>query len=131
MTVKNGTGKNAVKIGTVNDVILNKNHEVVGVLVGVGGFLGIAETNYGVAWDALRINETKGIIVVDITRKQLDRASSYMTLAEQKAKQQHQRAKQKVQQQKSMTQQQKTKMQQQDHMMQQQMQMMQQQKPAQ
>lgn len=99
MTVKNGTGKKAVTIGTINDIVLNKHNKVVGVLVGVGGFLGIAETNYGVAWDALQIDKNKGIVVVDLTRKQLDQATSYMTLDEQKAKHQQQRAKQKVRQQ--------------------------------
>lgn len=101
MTVKDGAGKKAVTIGNINDVVLNKNNKVVGVLVGVGGFLGIAETNYGVAWDALQINKGKGVVVVDITRKQLDQASPYMTLAEEKAKQQQQqqRMKQKMQQQ--------------------------------
>lgn len=102
MTVKNGTGDKAQTIGTIRDVVLNKNHKLVGILVGVGGFLGVAETNYGFVWDAVKVNNAADVAVIHITHKQLDNASPYMTLHEQKQKKK--RKKQKRQQQKRMKQ---------------------------
>lgn len=113
MTVKNGAGKKAEEIGTIGDVILNENRKVVAVLINVSGFLGISGTNYGVARDALQINEKAGFAVVDLTQKQLEKAPAYMTLQEQKEKQKEKRQQQKLK--KKMKQQHKQQKMQQQH----------------
>jgi putative membrane protein len=49
-TVENARGDN---LGEVNNVIINEKGDVVAVVIGVGGFLGIGEKNVGVPFDAL------------------------------------------------------------------------------
>lgn len=97
MPVKNGTGEKAQEIGAIADIVLDDNQKIKGVLVGVGGFLGIGEKYVGLPWDAVHINA--GTAVVDVSRKQLEQASAYMSLADQKEKRQQQRMKQNMQQQ--------------------------------
>jgi putative membrane protein len=49
-TVENANGDN---LGDINNVIINEKGDVVAVVIGVGGFLGIGEKNVGVPFDAL------------------------------------------------------------------------------
>jgi putative membrane protein len=49
-TVENAQGEN---LGEINNVIINEKGDVVAVIIGVGGFLGIGEKNVGVPFDAL------------------------------------------------------------------------------
>ena len=49
-TVQNDQGN---KLGDINNVIINEKGDVVAVVIGVGGFLGIGEKNVGVPFDAL------------------------------------------------------------------------------
>lgn len=99
MAVQNGTGEKAEQIGDIADLILNESNQVVGVLIGVGGFLGIGEKYVGVPWSAVQVNPEKGTTIVELSRKQLEQAPAFATLAEQKEKQQRQQMKQKMQQQ--------------------------------
>jgi cytoskeletal protein RodZ len=50
------TGEN---IGSISDVLLSEDGEVMAVLVGVGGFLGIGQKDVAVAMDALEFGPTK------------------------------------------------------------------------
>jgi putative membrane protein len=49
-TVENANGDN---LGDISNVIINEKGDVVAVVIGVGGFLGIGEKNVGVPFDAL------------------------------------------------------------------------------
>jgi putative membrane protein len=49
-TVENSNGDD---LGEINNVIINEKGDVVAVVVGVGGFLGIGEKNVGVPFEAL------------------------------------------------------------------------------
>src|SRR6185437_15763861 len=49
-TVENAQGDN---LGDINNVIINEKGDVVAVVIGVGGFLGMGEKNVGVPFDAL------------------------------------------------------------------------------
>jgi putative membrane protein len=49
-TVENDNGDN---LGEINNVIINEKGDVVAVVIGVGGFLGVGEKNVGVPFDAL------------------------------------------------------------------------------
>lgn len=114
MSIQNGTGKKAAAIGTVSDLIMNKQHQLVGIVVGIGGFLGIGEKQVGITWDAVEnIDMKKGIAVVTVDKKQLQNAPSFTNKQEQHEKQMQKRAKKQMQkQQKKMSESQK-KMQQQ------------------
>lgn len=41
-------------VGKINDLILDENGQVVAVIVGVGGFLGLGEKDVAIGWDALQ-----------------------------------------------------------------------------
>jgi hypothetical protein len=54
----NGTdvlGPNNEKIGDVNDVLFGKDGKIVGVIVGVGGFLGIGQKDVALDMDAFQV----------------------------------------------------------------------------
>ncbi len=53
-------GKDGKIIGDVEDLIINDKNQVVGVVMGTGGFLGIAEKKVGVDLSALKFDETGG-----------------------------------------------------------------------
>jgi hypothetical protein len=50
---------NGESIGDINDVLVNENGEVIAVLVGVGGFLGIGEKDVAVSMSALEFGPGK------------------------------------------------------------------------
>jgi len=79
-------------IGNVDDVVADREGQILGVVVGVGGFLGIAEKDVGIPVDALtfdmedvpddemawgwgtgRVNR----VVVDYTREELEAAPEF------------------------------------------------------
>jgi sporulation protein YlmC with PRC-barrel domain len=66
-------------IGNLNDVLVSKDGAVVGVLVGVGGFLGLGEKNVAVNYDMLKQNG--GIsgerIVLGLTKDELRAAPTF------------------------------------------------------
>lgn len=98
ITVKNGAGKNAKELGTINDLIMNQQHQLVGVVIGVGGFLGIGQKSVGVSWDAVQnLDPQKGIAVVNATQKQVQNAPSFTTTQEKQQKQKSQQVKQQQQ----------------------------------
>ena len=65
-TVENGNGDN---LGEINNVVVNENGNVVAVVIGVGGFLGIGEKDVGVPFDVLEFR----------TDAQMDRSDSVST----------------------------------------------------
>lgn len=75
--VKNPGGET---IGDVNALIIDRNNEVIGVLLGVGGFLGIGEKTVGVQFDAFsRQSGANGgpALMLDVSKAELDRAPAY------------------------------------------------------
>ncbi|WP_352558447.1 PRC-barrel domain-containing protein [Mesorhizobium caraganae] len=71
--VYNGTGDDAQKIGDVNDIVLAKEGKAKFLVIGVGGFLGIGETN--VAFDLAKAKwaEKNGNrwVVVQTTKEEM------------------------------------------------------------
>jgi len=61
--VKNAQGQ---IIGDIEDLILNEQNQVEGVIMGTGGFLGAAEKKVGVRLSALKIAEKDGKITVSL-----------------------------------------------------------------
>lgn len=61
--VRNDEGK---VIGDIEDLILNSDNQIQGVIMGVGGFLGAGEKRVGVRLSALKIAEMDGKTVVTL-----------------------------------------------------------------
>lgn len=64
-----------VIVGDVEDLILDANNQVQGVIIGVGGFAGFGEKRVGVALPALQIKNESGVVIVSLpqaTKETLD-----------------------------------------------------------
>jgi len=71
-------------LGDINDVVLNDEGIVDGVVIGVGGFLGIGEKNVAVSFDAIeKAADANGTIVLTLntTAEELENAPRYVTVA--------------------------------------------------
>jgi sporulation protein YlmC with PRC-barrel domain len=80
-TVEDPSGET---LGDINDVVLNDEDIVDGVVIGVGGFLGIGEKNVAVSFDAIeRSTDADGNIVLTLntTAEDLESAPQYVTVA--------------------------------------------------
>lgn len=74
-------------IGEVEDLVVEKNGRVKGVVVGVGGFLGIGEKHVALAWNELQMREPERsgattrarhpTLVVNVTKDQLRQAPEF------------------------------------------------------
>ncbi|MEO0809863.1 MAG: PRC-barrel domain-containing protein [Pseudomonadota bacterium] len=52
--------------GDVEDLILNANNQVEGVIIGIGGFLGVGEKRIGVRYSALQFTDKDGKTIVSL-----------------------------------------------------------------
>jgi len=84
-------------VADVEDLIITGENQIVGVVMGTGGYFGFAEKKIGVPLSALKFEEKDGAITVslpDATKEALDAAPAYER--KQPAKSLFQRAKEKV-----------------------------------
>ena len=67
------------KIGDIKDVLLDKSGQVVAVILGVGGFLGVGEKDVAVPFKAIRVTEKDGkrYLTIDTTKEALQSAPGY------------------------------------------------------
>jgi sporulation protein YlmC with PRC-barrel domain len=73
--VYNDTG---VKIGTVEDIILDKqSNQIMFAALGFGGFLGMGEKYYPVPWSMLNYQEDVGGYVLPLRKESLEKAPAY------------------------------------------------------
>ena len=72
-SVYNSTDDKAETIGSVNDLVMDKDGKVVSVVVGVGGFLGIGTKNVAIDYSQVKWEQGKGDwwIIVPTTADQL------------------------------------------------------------
>jgi hypothetical protein len=72
--VYSGTDENAQNIGDVNDIVIDKDGKIQSLVVGVGGFLGVAEKSVAMPYNEMKWAERQGDrwIVVTATKEQLD-----------------------------------------------------------
>src|SRR5690606_37819435 len=68
-TVYNGTGDDAEKIGTVNDLVIDTENRIQAIVIGVGGFLGIGRKDVALEYSLADWAERDGdqFLVVDTT----------------------------------------------------------------
>jgi len=68
-------------VGSVNDVLIDKQGHVTGIVVGVGGFLGIGQTDVAIAYDPSQIGvdeNGKRIIKLNVTKEALKNAPHFV-----------------------------------------------------
>lgn len=90
-------GKEGTIVGDVEDLIINDQNQVVGVVMGTGGYLGWAEKKVGVDLSSLKFEEKDGKLFVslpDLTKETLDTAPEFQR--KKPAKSLLERAKEKV-----------------------------------
>jgi len=77
-------GPSGEALGDINDVVLNDEGIVDGVVIGVGGFLGIGEKNVAVSFDAIERSTDAGgniVFTLNTTAEDLESAPQYVTVA--------------------------------------------------
>ena len=67
--------RNNEKIGSVQDIVLNKDGTVAAVVVDVGSFVGIGGKNVAVKWNDIKTNNNR--LTLDRTKDQLKQAADY------------------------------------------------------
>ena len=85
-------GPDGKEVGTVDDLIFDEQKKIVGVVVGVGGFLGIGKKDVGLNWQQAKFLEdpeagTKKI-QIGLTKADLKAAPEFKTKEQQKAEKQ-------------------------------------------
>jgi sporulation protein YlmC with PRC-barrel domain len=67
------------KIGTIDDVLLDKQGKVSALIVGVGGFLGVGEKDVAVPFEAVKAEkkDNKWYLTLDETKDSLKAATGY------------------------------------------------------
>lgn len=68
-------------VGSVSDLIIDENGQVVAVVVGVGGFLGMGERDVAIGWDDVTRSGASDEVElrIDVTRESLRAAPEYKT----------------------------------------------------
>jgi sporulation protein YlmC with PRC-barrel domain len=75
-------------LGEINDVLLAQDGRLKAVVVGVGGFLGIAERDVAVPWDTIGVSRDDDqdlTLRLEVRREQLEQAPAFTTVAERRA----------------------------------------------
>lgn len=99
MSIHNGTGKNSAEIGKITDLILDKDHKLTGVVVGVGGFLGIGQKDVGIPWNKIdQVNPETHVAIVNMSKEALEKAPPFTSMEEKKAQEKQAQEKAKSQQ---------------------------------
>ncbi|KAB2858478.1 MAG: photosystem reaction center subunit H [Bauldia sp.] len=73
-------GAEGTIVGDVEDLIVSADNQVVGVVMGTGGYLGWAEKKVGVSLSSLKFEEKDGTLFVslpDLTKETLDTAPEF------------------------------------------------------
>ena len=74
LTLRNNANES---IGSIDDVIVDRDGRVRQVVVSVGGFLGIGEHKVAIAWDQLRFDQARDVALVNLTKDQLRAMPEY------------------------------------------------------
>lgn len=76
------------EVGSINDLILDQDGRLAGVVVGVGGYLGMGEKNVALSWDQVDYNRQEQTATVKVSKKELDEAPAFKNREEAQAQQQ-------------------------------------------
>jgi len=77
-----GSPEGVESVGKVSDLVLGPDNKVVGVVVDVGGFLGVAAKPVGLSWASLSEEQNDGALMLrtSLTRQELEEAPEFKTL---------------------------------------------------
>lgn len=78
---KNVTNRrNDETVGEISDIVIDKDGQVVAVLLSVGGLLGMGEHDVAIEWDQIerRLEGDELVLSVDLTEEALDDAPAYI-----------------------------------------------------
>lgn len=98
-SVQSGMGEDAEKVGSISDLLLDENNNLVAALVDVGGFLGIGDKTVALSWNALSFDRAENgdvTVTSDVTREQLEQAPPFQTLEDQIAEEKQEMEKQQM-----------------------------------
>jgi len=76
MTVYNNEGE---KVGTVHDIILDKDGKASGVVLNVGGVLGIGAKSVGLTWKEIDVKPDQQAVQISYSKEQLKAAPDFKT----------------------------------------------------
>jgi len=67
------------KVGSVHDIVFDKDGKIVGVVLKVGGLLGIGGKSVGIKWDEVQVAPQEDMVKVNYTADQLKVAPDFKT----------------------------------------------------
>ena len=67
------------EVGSVQDIVFDKDGKIVGVVLKVGGLLGIGGKSVGIKWDEVQISPTEELITISFDKDQLEAAPDFKT----------------------------------------------------
>jgi sporulation protein YlmC with PRC-barrel domain len=76
MTVYNADGE---KVGTVHDILLDKEGKATGVVLSVGGVLGVGAKSVGLTWKEIDVKPEQQQVQISYTKDQLKAAPDFKT----------------------------------------------------
>jgi sporulation protein YlmC with PRC-barrel domain len=76
MTVYNAEGE---KVGTVHDILLDKEGKATGVVLSVGGVLGVGAKSVGLTWKEIDVKPEQQQVQISYTKDQLEAAPDFKT----------------------------------------------------
>jgi hypothetical protein len=81
-------GNGDESIGSISDLLVDKDGNVVAAVIGVGGFLGIGAKDVAIAFDSLQVSQDKDgnpQARLSLTKKELEGAPDFKSLADVKS----------------------------------------------
>jgi len=77
-----GSPEGVESVGKVSDLVLGPDNKIVGVIVDIGGFLGVAAKPVGLSWASLSEEQNDGELMLrtSLTRAELEEAPEFKTL---------------------------------------------------
>ena len=67
------------EVGTVKDIVFDKDGKIIGVVLQVGGVLGIGGKSVGIKWDEVQISPTEELMTISYKKEQLEVAPDFKT----------------------------------------------------
>jgi sporulation protein YlmC with PRC-barrel domain len=67
------------QVGSVQDIVFDKDGKIVGVVLKVGGLLGIGGKSVGIKWDEVQISPTEELMTISYDKAQLEVAPDFKT----------------------------------------------------
>src|SRR5262245_2442155 len=67
------------EVGSVQDIVFDKDGKIVGVVLKVGGLLGIGGKSVGIKWDEVQVMPQEGTVKVNYSKDQLKVAPDFKT----------------------------------------------------